>query len=88
MRALLISSCCSYELELLEFEPPDEEKERGLMTFEERLEAAERRRQDGNALFKAGQTTEALSKYRCAAMCWPQVQKCACALCLCCCRKV
>ena len=31
-------------------------------------EAAERRRQDGNALFKGGQTAEALSKYRCAAI--------------------
>ena len=64
---MLCSPYCSYELELLEFEPPDEEKERGLMTFEERLEAAERRRQDGNALFKGGQTAEALSKYRWAA---------------------
>ncbi len=33
------------------------------MLFEERLEAAERRRQDGNALFKAGSTTDALGKY-------------------------
>lgn len=33
------------------------------MLFEERLEAAERRRIDGNELFKAGSTTEALGKY-------------------------
>lgn len=34
------------------------------MLFEERLEAAERRRADGNALFQAGQLGEAVSKYR------------------------
>lgn len=33
------------------------------MLFEERLEAAERRRLDGNAFFKAGSMTEALGKY-------------------------
>eukprot|EP00877_Chromochloris_zofingiensis_P010211 jgi/Chrzof1/5443/Cz16g03080.t1 len=33
------------------------------MLFEERLEAAERRRRDGNALFQDGQYTEALGKY-------------------------
>ena len=33
------------------------------MLFEERLEAAERRRLDGNAHFKAGNTTDALGKY-------------------------
>lgn len=36
---------------------------RGL-TFEDRLEAAERRRADGNAAFRAGRHEEALSKYR------------------------
>lgn len=33
------------------------------MLFEERLEAAERRRIDGNAFFKAGSTSDALGKY-------------------------
>ncbi len=37
------------------------------MTFEERMEAAERRRQDGNALFQQQQYGEAMSKYRCGA---------------------
>lgn len=35
------------------------------MTFEERMEAAERRRQDGNALFREERFEEALGKYRC-----------------------
>ena len=33
------------------------------MLFEERLEAAERRRLEGNALFADGKYTEALAKY-------------------------
>ena len=33
-----------YEVELLDFEPPREEKSHSNMTYEERLEAAERRR--------------------------------------------
>ena len=33
------------------------------MMYEDRLEAAERRRLDGNALFSAGSITEALAKY-------------------------
>ena len=33
------------------------------MLYEDRLEAAERRRLDGNALFASGNTTEALGKY-------------------------
>jgi len=49
----------------MDFEPPDEEKDRRMMTFEERVEAAERRRVDGNAAFQAGQYGEAMSKYRC-----------------------
>lgn len=36
------------------------------MLFEERLEAAERRRLDGNAAFREGRLEDALSKYRCA----------------------
>ncbi len=64
---------CSYDLELLDFEAADEGKERAMMTFEERLEAAERRRADGNAAFSAGQHAQALGKYRCAAgwRAWP-----------------
>ena len=41
-------------------------KERGEMLYEERLEAAERRRLEGNALFKAGQCRDALGKYAAA----------------------
>ncbi|KAL4443626.1 hypothetical protein ABPG75_011363 [Micractinium tetrahymenae] len=55
-----------YDVELLDFEAANEGKERGMMTFEERLEAAERRRADGNAAFSAGQYAEALGKYRLA----------------------
>ncbi len=33
------------------------------MLYEERLEAAERRRLDGNALFKDGRCQDALGKY-------------------------
>lgn len=33
------------------------------MLYEERLEAAERRRKEGNQLFAAGRYTEALAKY-------------------------
>ena len=35
-----------------------------LMTYEERVEAAERRRLEGNGLYKEGRLDEALSKYR------------------------
>ena len=35
------------------------------MTFEERVEAADRRRADGNSLYASGQFGEAISKYRC-----------------------
>lgn len=41
-------------------------KERGEMLYEERLEAAERRRLEGNALFKNGQCRDALGKYAAA----------------------
>lgn len=34
------------------------------MLFEERLEAAERRRLEGNALFADGKYNEALAKYK------------------------
>lgn len=44
---------------------PPQGRETRSLTYEERLEAAQRRRQDGNQLFKEGQYEEALSKYRC-----------------------
>jgi hypothetical protein len=37
-----------------------------MMTYEERLEAAERRRLEGNAAFKAEEYSDALSRYRLA----------------------
>lgn len=40
-----------------------QDRDRRTMLFEERLEAAERRRMDGNALFAEGKYTEALAKY-------------------------
>ncbi|GAB4823500.1 hypothetical protein N2152v2_010546 [Parachlorella kessleri] len=55
-----------YELELLDWELPNEEREMRLMTYEERVEAAERRRLEGNGLYKEGRLDEALSKYRLA----------------------
>lgn len=55
-----------YDLELLDFEPPNEDEDNQAgMTFEARMEAAERRRQDGNALFRQEQYSQALGKYRC-----------------------
>lgn len=56
-----------YDLELLDFEPPNEDEDNQAgMTFEARMEAAERRRQDGNALFRQEQYSQALGKYRLA----------------------
>ncbi|CAL8461943.1 g1474 [Coccomyxa elongata] len=52
-----------YEVELVDFDPADEMKDRGEMTYEERLEAAERHRLKGNALFLQGENTDALGKY-------------------------
>lgn len=56
------NAALTYDVELLDFEPPADKEQRD-MTFEERLEAAERRRVEGNAAFKAGQYTEALGRY-------------------------
>lgn len=55
----------SYDLELLDWEAPEERGDPRGMLFEERLEAAERRRADGNTAFKEGRFAEATSKYRC-----------------------
>ncbi|KAL6770116.1 FKB42 [Auxenochlorella protothecoides x Auxenochlorella symbiontica] len=55
-----------YELELLDYEEVDEDARVGSMLFEDRLEAAERRRAEGNALFKAGDGEMALRRYHLA----------------------
>jgi len=52
-----------YDIELLDFEPPAEGKSHSDMTFEERLESAERRRLEGNELYKSQQYEEALGRY-------------------------
>ncbi|KAG7672820.1 putative Peptidyl-prolyl cis-trans isomerase FKBP42 [Nannochloris sp. 'desiccata'] len=52
-----------YDIELLDFEPPTEGKSHSDMTFEERLESAERRRLEGNELYKSEQYEEALGRY-------------------------
>ncbi len=66
---MCLNGLCRYELELLDFEPPEETEQAAGMLFEQRLEAAERRRIDGNELFKEGQLDVALSKYRWAVDC-------------------
>lgn len=66
---MCLNGLCRYELELLDFEPPKETEQAAGMLFEQRLEAAERRRIDGNELFKEGQLDIALSKYRWAVDC-------------------
>jgi hypothetical protein len=43
-------------------------KESRLLTYEERLEAAERRRLEGNELYKQGRLDDAISKYRCVGL--------------------
>lgn len=53
----------AYDVQLIEWEPPEEKLERSGMLFEERLEAAERRRLEGNTLFAEGKLVEALGKY-------------------------
>ena len=60
----LVTCACRYELELIDFEPPEDTEQVAGMLFEQRLEAAERRRIDGNELFKEGRLDAALSKYR------------------------
>eukprot|EP00882_Tetradesmus_deserticola_P015422 GHRQ01016433.1.p1 GENE.GHRQ01016433.1~~GHRQ01016433.1.p1 ORF type:complete len:408 (+),score=180.53 GHRQ01016433.1:412-1635(+) len=52
-----------YEVDMVTWEPPAEAVDRRTMLYEERLEAAERRRKEGNVLFAAGKHTEALAKY-------------------------
>jgi len=52
-----------YQVELLDWDSPDDSRERATMTYEERCEAAERRKIQGNALFKEGRLEEALAQY-------------------------
>lgn len=53
----------TYEIELIDYEPPSEDKSYREMTYEERLEASDRRRADGNEAFKAGRYEDALKRY-------------------------
>jgi len=52
-----------YKVEMINFEPVEEGKASRDMLFEERLEAAERRRKEGNELFQQKLTADALGKY-------------------------
>lgn len=55
-----------YEAELIGFEEAKEGKARSDMTVEERIEAADRRRQHGNELFKEDKLAEAMQQYEMA----------------------
>ncbi|CAM6121414.1 unnamed protein product [Calypogeia fissa] len=55
-----------YEVELIGFEEPKEGRARGEMTVEERIEAADRRRVDGNELYKEDKVEEAIQQYEMA----------------------
>lgn len=55
-----------YEAELIGFEEAKEGKARSDMTVEERIEAADRRRQQGNGLFKEDKLAEAMQQYEMA----------------------
>lgn len=55
-----------YEAELIGFEEAKEGKARSDMTVEERIEAADRRRQGGNELFKEDKLAEAMQQYEMA----------------------
>lgn len=55
-----------YEAELIGFEEAKEGKARSDMTVDERIEAADRRRQGGNALFKEDKLAEAMQQYEMA----------------------
>lgn len=60
------SAALEYEVELMHWEAATEERLRSDMLFEERLEAAERRRLEGNQHFRGGNATEAGMLYRMA----------------------
>ncbi|KAJ9558268.1 hypothetical protein OSB04_012882 [Centaurea solstitialis] len=55
-----------YEVELVGFDETKEGKARGDMTVEERISTADRRRMDGNALFKEEKLEEAMQQYEMA----------------------
>lgn len=55
-----------YDIELIDWDPVNENKEIKHMTYEERLEAAQRRRLEGNDLHASGDFAGALAKYRMA----------------------
>lgn len=55
-----------YEVELIGFDETKEGKSRGDMTVEERIGAADRRKMDGNALFKEEKLEEAMQQYEMA----------------------
>ncbi|XP_002962267.2 peptidyl-prolyl cis-trans isomerase FKBP42 [Selaginella moellendorffii] len=55
-----------YEVELIGFENAREGRPRAEMTVEERIEAADRRRVDGNDAFKEDKVGEAMQKYEMA----------------------
>ncbi|KAG0555064.1 hypothetical protein KC19_12G141600 [Ceratodon purpureus] len=55
-----------YEVELIGFEEPREGRPTGEMVVEERIEAADRRKVDGNELFKEGKIAEAMQQYEMA----------------------
>ncbi|KAM1443379.1 hypothetical protein ACFX2I_039664 [Malus domestica] len=56
----------SYEVELIGFDETKEGKARSDMTVEERIGAADRRKMDGNALFKEEKVEEAMQQYEMA----------------------
>ncbi|XP_004307219.1 PREDICTED: peptidyl-prolyl cis-trans isomerase FKBP42 [Fragaria vesca subsp. vesca] len=55
-----------YEVELIGFDETKEGKARGDMTVEERIGAADRRKMDGNALYKEEKLEEAMQQYEMA----------------------
>ncbi|KAF2293577.1 hypothetical protein GH714_002965 [Hevea brasiliensis] len=55
-----------YEIELIGFDETKEGKARGDMTAEERIGVADRRKMDGNALFKEEKLEEAMQQYEMA----------------------
>ncbi|KAL2491594.1 Peptidyl-prolyl cis-trans isomerase FKBP42 [Abeliophyllum distichum] len=55
-----------YEIELIGFDETKEGKARGDMTVEERIGAADRRKMDGNSLFKEEKLEEAMQQYEMA----------------------
>jgi tetratricopeptide (TPR) repeat protein len=55
-----------YEVELIGFDETKEGKTRGDMTVEERIGAADRRKTDGNTLFKEEKLEEAMQQYEMA----------------------